>query len=71
MQKLALREEDIADQIIVIRGVRVILDFHLALLYEVENRALKQQVRRNLKRFPGDFMFELDENSPFLVTFIE
>jgi len=42
-----------------IRGQRVILDFHLAELYEVENRALKQAVRRNIERFPDDFMFEL------------
>ena len=35
------------------------LDFHLAQMYEVETRALKQQVRRNIDRFPEDFMFEL------------
>lgn len=42
-----------------IRGCRVILDFELAALYEVETRALKQAVRRNLERFPRDFMFEI------------
>lgn len=42
-----------------IRGCRVILDFDLAALYEVETRALKQAVRRNVDRFPRDFMFEL------------
>jgi hypothetical protein len=45
--------------ILTIRGQRVILDFHLAELYEVENRVLKQAVRRNIERFPDDFMFEL------------
>jgi len=45
-----------------LRGQRVILDFHLAELYEVENRALKQAVRRNIERFPDDFMFELTQD---------
>ncbi|MDX1315032.1 MAG: ORF6N domain-containing protein, partial [Eudoraea sp.] len=51
--------QEIADKIIELRGVRIILDFHLAQLYDVETRVLKQQVRRNLDRFPQDFMFEL------------
>jgi len=43
-----------------IRGVRVMLDFDLAKRYGIETKALKQAVRRNLKRFEGDdFMFEL------------
>lgn len=42
-----------------IRGCRVILDFDLAALYEVETGALKRAVRRNIERFPRDFMFEL------------
>ncbi|MBA7536634.1 hypothetical protein ES705_28898 [subsurface metagenome] len=42
-----------------VRGQRVILDFHLAELYEVETKVLKQAVRRNIERFPDDFMFEL------------
>ena len=43
-----------------IRGVRVMLDYDLAKLYEVENRVLKQAVKRNIDRFPApDFMFEL------------
>ena len=44
-----------------IRGVRVMLDFDLADLYLVETKVLKQSVRRNLDRFPEDFMFELTE----------
>jgi hypothetical protein len=44
-----------------IRGKRVILDYELAKMYEVETRALKQAVRRNIDRFPEDFMFELTE----------
>ncbi len=38
------------------------LDFDLAALYDVETRTLKQAIRRNRKRFPDDFLFELDEN---------
>ena len=42
-----------------IRAQKVMLDFDLAEMYEVENRALKQAVKRNIDRFPGDFMFQL------------
>ena len=51
--------EIIADSIHYFRGQKVLLDFNLAKLYDVETRALKQQVKRNLDRFPEDFMFEL------------
>ena len=49
----------IQNKIFEIRGQRVMLDFDLAELYEVETRALNQAVKRNLKRFPSDFMFQL------------
>ena len=39
--------------------MRVMLDFDLALLYGTENRRLKEQVKRNIERFPSDFMFQL------------
>tara|TARA_R110000744_G_scaffold19420_1_gene51334 strand:+ start:1317 stop:1835 length:519 start_codon:yes stop_codon:yes gene_type:complete len=45
-----------------VQGNRVMLDFDLAALYEVETRVLKQAVRRNLKRFPDDFMFQLSKD---------
>ena len=45
-----------------IRGKKVMLDFDLAKLYQIETKALKQAVRRNLERFPPDFMFELSQN---------
>jgi hypothetical protein len=51
----------IQNKIYEVRGVRVILDFDLAKLYQVETKVLKQTVRRNLERFPEDFMFELTE----------
>ena len=54
--------EEISDKIYNIRGVKVILDRDLAELYEVETKALKQAVKRNIKRFPMDFMFELSKD---------
>jgi hypothetical protein len=51
----------IENKIVEIRGVKVMLDFDLAELYEVETRALKQAVKRNLDRFPMDFMFVLSD----------
>jgi len=58
-QALAVRVER---RIYLIRGEKVMLDYDLAALYGVETRALKQAVRRNSRRFPEDFMFELTEN---------
>lgn len=49
----------IQDKIFEIRGKRVMLDFDLAELYQVETKNLKRAVKRNLERFPSDFMFEL------------
>jgi hypothetical protein len=53
--------EDIAQRIYFIRGVKVMLDRDLAALYEVETKRLKERVRRNIDRFPKDFMFELSK----------
>lgn len=44
-----------------IRGLKVMLDRDLAEMYEVETRTLNQAVRRNINRFPSDFMFQLTE----------
>ena len=49
----------IEDKIYSIRGQQVMLDFELAGMYEVTTRRLKEQVRRNIERFPEDFMFPL------------
>jgi len=54
--------EIIKNSIHEIRGKKVMLDMDLAKLYEVETRVLKQAVRRNMERFPEDFMFELTED---------
>ncbi len=49
----------IQNKIYEIRGERVILDVDLAEMYDVETRVLNQAVKRNIKRFPSDFMFQL------------
>lgn len=51
--------QTIQTKIYEVRGQKIMLDFDLAEMYEVENRALKQAVKRNIDRFPNDFMFEL------------
>lgn len=51
----------IQNRIYEIRGLKVMLDHDLAELYEVETRALNQAVKRNMKRFPIDFMLQLNE----------
>jgi len=58
----AVPEAIIASKIITIRDEKVILDVHLADLYGVETRTLKQAVRRNRDRFPNDFMYELTDD---------
>jgi hypothetical protein len=52
-------QETIEGKILLIRGKKVMLDRDLAALYGVQTKVLKQAVRRNAKRFPDDFMFEL------------
>lgn len=54
-----IQQENIISQIHFIRGEKVILDSDLAVLYDVEVRILKQAVKRNIERFPSDFLFEL------------
>jgi len=51
--------EVIEGKILLIRGQKVMLDADLAALYDIPTKALNQAVKRNLKRFPIDFMFEL------------
>ena len=52
-------DERIVNKIYIIRDQKVMLDFDLAVLYEVETRRLNEQVKRNIDRFPKDFMFRL------------
>jgi hypothetical protein len=60
-KEIIIPEERILTKIFLIRGEKVILDVHLAELYGVETRALKQAVKRNSDRFPPDFMYVLTE----------
>ena len=59
---MLLPDEIIMSKIYLIRGVKVMLDRDLAELYGVQTKALKQAVRRNIERFPEDFMFEMTDN---------
>ena len=60
--------EEIQNRICRIRGRQVMLDKDLARLYQVKPIALRQQVRRNLKRFPPDFMFTLSTHEAELLV---
>lgn len=62
--------EVIQNKIYEVRGVRVMLDFDLAILYGIETRALKQAVKRNINRFPNDFMFVLTKSEANSLLFI-
>ena len=59
MNQSLIPDETLISRIYFIRNQKVMLDFDLAALYGVETKVLKQSVRRNLRRFPTDFMFEL------------
>ena len=61
MSKILL-DDEILSKIRVVRGHKVMLDKDLAWLYEVETRVLNQAVKRNMSRFPDDFMFRLADN---------
>ena len=61
-------EMTIQQQILVVRDQRVMLDFELAALYGVETKRLNEQVRRNIDRFPADFMFQLTQGEWNLIS---
>jgi len=61
MNKIIISEEQITNRIYTIRGKQVMLDSDLAKLYEVSTSRLNEQVKRNIERFPEDFMFKLTE----------
>ena len=65
---LVIPEEKIINKIFVLREEKVMLDVHIAEIYGVENRALKQAVRRNLDLFPEDFMFVLTDKEVEIVV---
>lgn len=69
MKELILVDDiNIEDMIHEIRGKQVILDFDLARLYEVETRVLNQSIKRNIERFPKEFMFQISEKEWELIS---
>ncbi|MHB1277055.1 MAG: ORF6N domain-containing protein [Bacteroidia bacterium] len=58
---IAIADEDVINKIYLLRGRKVMLDRDLADMYGVETRVLNQAVKRNAKRFPSDFMFQMTE----------
>ncbi|NQY75470.1 MAG: ORF6N domain-containing protein [Candidatus Margulisbacteria bacterium] len=60
--KIVLDEDQIISKIIYIRGKKAILDRDLSNLYQIDTRALNQAVKRNINRFPDDFLFHLTES---------
>ncbi len=57
---IEINSENIKDLIYTIRGKQVMLDSDLALLYKVKTKRLNEQVKRNIKRFPKEFRFQLN-----------
>ena len=60
-QEMIIPDEVINNRIYLIRGHKIMIDKDLADLYKIETKQLKRQVRRNMERFPEDFMFELSK----------
>jgi len=61
LRPLDLNDHTITEKIYFIRGQKVMLDRDLAEMYDVPTKALKQAVKRNIERFPEDFMFEMSK----------
>lgn len=61
IKSITIPDELIMNKILVIRGLKVMIDSDLAELYGVTTKRLNEQVKRNLKRFPEDFMIQLTE----------
>ena len=59
---LIISQKEIENRIFLVRGVQVMLDNELAKIYHVETRALNQAIKRNIERFPNDFMFQLTQS---------
>jgi len=58
----------IENKILYLRGQKVMIDYDLAVLYDVPVKRLNEQVKRNLERFPDDFMFQLTKNEANLIS---
>ncbi len=62
MNQIVIKEQNVAERIYFIRGEKVLLDLDLASLYQIDIRRFREAVRRNLNRFPEDFMFQLTQD---------
>ncbi len=62
MPNIPIVKDDISSHIFTIRGVQVMLDEDLAILYQVKTKVLNQTVKRNVARFPGEFCFKLNRS---------
>ena len=60
--ELTPTEESVISKIYIVKNQRVMMDFDLAEIYGIETKRLKEAVRRNIERFPEDFMFELTQH---------
>jgi ORF6N domain len=60
--EIVTSQQQIENWIFTVRKVQVMLDFHLAELYDVETKRINEQVKRNIKRFPETFMFQLTKS---------
>jgi phage regulator Rha-like protein len=58
---ISIPDEMVISKIFIVRGKKVMIDTDLAELYAVPTKRLNEQVKRNIRRFPGDFMFQLDQ----------
>jgi hypothetical protein len=61
VKRPVIRESLVVSKIFMLRGQRVMLDYDLSDMYGIETRRLNEQVKRNLSRFPDDFMFQITE----------
>ncbi|MBN2766754.1 MAG: ORF6N domain-containing protein [Paludibacteraceae bacterium] len=68
-ENLQIQPADIQNKIYTIRGLQVMIDRDIAIIYGVKSTRLREQVKRNIKRFPSDFMFQLtDIEVDFMVS---
>ena len=58
-KELTISQTQLENRIFTVRGVQVMIDYHLSELYNVETKRINEQVKRNIKRFPESFMFQL------------
>ena len=69
INEIELTQQDIKEKIYVLRGQKVMLDYDLAKLYGYSTKSLNQQVKRNIEKFPGDFMFKVTRDE--LITIVK